>query len=31
MQGEIDFSQIGEIPALSPVRNDCQLMECRCA
>ncbi len=31
MQGEIDFRQIGEIPALSPVLNDCRLLECRCS
>ena len=31
MQGEIDFNQVGEIPALSPVQNDCKLLGCRCS
>ncbi|MHB8969350.1 MAG: DUF2096 family protein [Pirellulaceae bacterium] len=30
MQGKLDSEQIAGIPALAPVRNDCQFLRCGC-
>ncbi len=31
MQGKLDFERIAGIPALAPVKNDCQFLGCSCS
>ncbi len=31
MQGKLDYGRIRGIPALEPVKNDCQFLGCRCS
>lgn len=31
MQGKLDYERIQGIPALSPVRSDCEFLRCRCS
>jgi len=31
MQGKLDYERIAGIPALAPIRNDCQFLGCSCA
>jgi hypothetical protein len=31
MQGKLDYKRIAGIPALAPVKNDCQFLACGCA
>jgi hypothetical protein len=31
MQGTLDYDRIAGIPALSPIKNDCQFLGCSCA
>jgi hypothetical protein len=30
MQGKLDYERIGKIPALEPIRSDCQFLGCSC-
>ena len=31
MQGKLDYQRIMNIPALEPVKNDCQFLGCKCS